>query len=262
MVTFRYTNPEPVSDSFLEYLTKMHEDLVKISLHKEPRIVYAAEDIPVFFHYGFDEISSFKIFYWLKSIINTPELASEKYNPSMIDPAILEVSKKIFKLYTQIPSLEIWTGNTVMSTVKQIEYYWESGMFLTIEDALKVCASLKNEIVSIQRMAEYSRKGDVQTSVNEAYPKNYELYFSDVEITNNCVLVEMNPLKAVYLGHFSFYTMSTVNEAYCVRTQQWMNTIIKKSTLISGVSEKHRNRFFMKIFKSIEDLEQKIQLGQ
>lgn len=262
MVTFRYTNPEPVSGSFLEYLTKMHEDLIRINSHPEPRIVYAAEDIPVFFHYGYDNISAFKIFYWLKSIVNVPELSAAKYNPSLIDPAILEVSKNIFNLYSRIPSTEIWTGNTVMSTIKQIDYYWESGMFESKEDALAVCESLKDELNSIQKMAEHSRKTNGDTTTRENQPKNYELYYSDVEITNNCVLVEMNPMKAVYLGHFSFYTMSTVNESYCQKTSEWLNTIIKKSTLISGVSEKYRNRFFIRIFKAIEDLVLRINAAQ
>ena len=39
---------------------------------------------------------------------------------------------------------------------------------------------------------------------------------------------------------------------------EWMNTIIKKSTLISGISEKQRYQVFKKYFKYIDDLEEKI----
>lgn len=255
-VTFRYSDPEPSFASFLNYQKRICNDMEKIAAFPEGRIVYAAEDIPVFYHYGFREIACFKIFYWLKSVSNVPELQPVKYDPDLIEPEILKVSERMYELYKRIPSVEIWTENTVLSAVKQIEYYWESGFFKNAEDALRVCNSLEEEISSIRSMAESSCKMTKENKENIS--ENYKLYSSDIEIANNCVLVELGDHKAVYLGHLTFYTLSTSNTRYGQNTASWLETLIKKSTLISGVSEKQRLRFFKKSFMVIEDLRKKI----
>jgi hypothetical protein len=257
LVTFRYSDPEPSFTSFLNYQKRICDDMEKIAAFPEGRIVYAAEDIPVFYHYGFRDIACFKIFYWLKSVSNVPELQSAKYDPDLIDPEILKVSEKLYNLYKRIPSVEIWTENTVISAVKQIEYFWESGFFKNAEDALKVCNSLEEEISSIRSMAENSIKM-ISENNKENTSENYKLYSSDIEIANNCVLIELGDHKAVYLGHLTFYTLSTSNAEYGQKTASWLETLIKKSTLISGVSEKQRLRFFKKYFKVIDDLREKI----
>lgn len=251
MVTFRYSLPEPTFDSFLNYQSRICDEMKKIRASETGRIIYAAEDIPVFFHYGFDEIARFKIFYWLKSVANVPELQNVPYHPDLISKEIIDISKEIFDLYVQIPSWEIWTEMTVVSAVKQIEYFWESGFFAGSDDALRVCESLSAELTAILGMAERSAKNGKDT-------ENYRLYCSDIEIANNCVLVELGKLRAVYLGHLTFYTLSTSSETYGERTAEWLDTLIRKSTLISGVSEKQRLRFFKKAMDTVGALKKRI----
>ena len=77
-------------------------------------------------------------------------------------------------------------------------------------------------------------------------------------MTNNCVLVKLNELKVVYLSHQTFNTISTSNNKYSEETEVWLNNIMRKSNLISGISEKLRYQFFKKAFKVLEDLEERI----
>jgi len=87
---------------------------------------------------------------------------------------------------------------------------------------------------------------------------NYKLYNSDVTIGNNCILVNMGEVKATYLSHHTFNAMITTNNSFCNETDSWLKNLIKKSTLISGVSEKQRYQFFKKISQNIEKLRAKI----
>lgn len=259
LVTFRYSTIEATPGSFLAYLQSIYDDLRVISGASSAKIIYAGGDIPVFHHYRFEHIAAFKMYYWMRSIMNIPELENTSFQLTTVDAEVRDLSRKIIHLYSKIPSVEIWTDTTIHSTLKQIEYYWESGMFESADDAILVCESLKMVITNIQRMAENSVKYE-----NNAVPiglpeKNYEMYFSDIEITNNCVLVNLDNSKAVYLGHFSFYTMSTTNDIYCRKTDEWLQSLIKRSTLISGIAEKQRYMFFKKAIKQIEDLKEKIQ---
>jgi hypothetical protein len=256
LVTFKYSTIDSTRESFVGYLQNIYNDLLSIKRAPNSQIIYASGDMPVFHHYSDLPIAAFKMFYWMRSIMNIPELENTHFHINCIDEELKVLSKKIIDLYLQIPSVEIWTDTTIHSTLKQIEYYWESGMFENKKQATEVCDSLKNVITSIRNMAETSDKTQQRNS-----EKNYELYFSDIEITNNCVLVNMNIAKAVYLGHFSFYTMSTLNDAYCEKTAEWLHSLIKRSTLISGIAEKQRYQFFRKIFAMIDELKNKIENG-
>ncbi len=255
-VTFNYSKLEPSISCFKEYLEKLLQDMKTIDNSNQKQIIYACEDIPVFHHFNHPILASFKMFYWMLTILNVPELEFEKFDTNNINSELTETGKQIAAAYSRIPSIEIWTETTIHSTIKQIEYFWEAGKFKNKNDALKVCEELRNEITLIQRQAEKGTKLD--SFPNNIQENNFKLYFSDMEITNNCVHVNIGSLKSVYLGHFTFSTMSTFNDSYCKETFEWMNTIIKKSTLISGISEKQRYQVFKKYFKYIDELEEKI----
>jgi len=258
LVTFRFSTIESKPESFVAYLQSIYDDLIIISQVKNARIIYAGGDIPVFHHYRFPHIAAFKMFYWMRSIMNIPDMENSVFGLDAVSEEVTVLSQKIIDLYSTLPSVEIWTDTTIHSTLKQIDYYWESGMFVSSEDAVSVCESLRNVMLNIQKMAESSvkyNKAGIPLGLPE---KNYEMYFSDIEITNNCVLVDLDKSKAVYLGHFSFYTMTTTNETYCLKTEEWLNSLIKRSTLISGIAEKQRYQFFKKAIRQIDELVEKI----
>ncbi len=255
LVTFAYKSLENKQGNLLEYLQSIYTDLSKIKAFPDSHVIYACQDIPVFYHYNHTDIAAFKFFYWMRSIMNIPELDNQKYCAKSVDPEIFSVAKKIYELYAGVNSTEIWTDATIQSTIKQIGFYWESGIFNNKREALSVCESLRTVISDIQKQAE---SGTKFCSNSDISPKKYELYFSEIEITNNCVLVNLGTAKAVYLSHFSFYTMKTMNDIYCTETEDWLKSFIKKTTLISGSSEKTRYQFFNKMFNCIDNLMDKI----
>lgn len=258
-VTFAYNIMEDKEDNLREYLLGVLHDIKGILATPNCHIIYACQDIPVFYHYNHPEMAAFKFFYWMRSIMNVSDINLEKFNPGVIDIEIYSIAKQIYEIYSQIPSTEIWTDTTIHSTLKQIEFYWEGGIFNNKEEVLSVCNSLKQEILNIQKQAETGIKLNKPHDNEVARGKNYELYYSEIEITNNCVLINLNTIKAVYLSHFSFYTMKTTNDNYSNKTEQWLQSLIKKTTLISGVAEKTRNQFFNKAHRDIDILIQKIQ---
>ncbi len=258
LVTFRYKLIEPQKENLLEYMKGILADMKTIANCKNSNIIYACSDIPVFYHYDYPETAAFKLFYWMKSIMNIPELEKAKYNPDLIDPELFEVTKNIITLYKQIPSIEIWTDLTIHSTIKQIEYYWEAGVFENADNAVAVCNGLYKLLSDIQDKAEKTVKYEGGKTPEGLPEKNYELYHSDIQIINNSVLVNLDQTKAVYLSHFSFYTMSTMNDIYNEKTAAWLNSLIKRSVLISGVAEKQRYQFFKRMFQLIEDLKTNI----
>jgi len=256
-VTFGYGRVECSEKGFINYLESIANDLERISKAEQKEIYYAAEDIPIFHHYRFPGLAKFKMFYWMKSVLNVPDLEKQKYNPALINDEILDIGKRIQELYTSIPSVEIWTDVTIISLLKQIEYYWETGLFRSRDDAISVCNEAAEEFEFINHQAElstkYLKEADKFTNEN-----NFALYYSDIEINNNCILVTANDMKVVYLTHNTFNKISTTNVRFCEDTYDWFRNLIKKAVLISGVSEKQRVQYFRKVNSWLDETRNRI----
>ena len=250
-VTFSFLNIDHDFSSFEVYLQTMINDLGLIRNSKNKKITYACEDIPIFYNYKYPSLGSFKIFYWMEAILNNSLLENNKFHKDSIPQNLKELGSKIFDLYIDVPSVEIWTDTTYLSVIKQIEFFWESGKFESPQDVIDILDDLKQLLKDIQLQAKLGKKLFSESS-ESGQRAEYELYVSEIEIGNNCVLVDLGNTKSVYLGHMSFNTISTMNKKYCELTEQWLDNIIKKSNPISKVSEKIRYQYFKTAFGRIE----------
>ncbi len=258
-VTFNYKLVSDDTASFREYLTKLLADLQKIKSADTKEVIYGAADVPLFHHFNYPEQAAFKVFYWLNSVSNLPTLEGKSFTMDIIPEDILELGKKVFETYRDIPSIEIWTEESANSTIKQIDYYWEAGLFEKQDDAVLVVEQLADMLSAIQQMAKQSNKNlEAPVKKKEGEKDNFQVYYSEIQIGNNNILVQVGDTKVNYLRHQTFNYMYTTNTKFCNETELWLSNMIRKSTLISGVSEKQRYQFFKKIQKNVDRLLEKV----
>lgn len=239
-VTFTYNTLKNQND-FKKYLTNILKDLKSIAKSSEKQVIYAAIDIPIFHHLQFPELAAFKMFYWLKGVISDPMLNGKRFNVKHIDPEFIELGKELYRYYQNIPSIELWTTETINSHMEQIQYFWESGLFESKEDALKICQITEEELLCLQQQADSGSKIIDGTGTEE---NSFKLYQSEIEIGNNCIITKRGQTNAVYLSFHLMNYMVTTNDQFCNQTLAWADTLIKKSVLISEVSEILRYKFF------------------
>lgn len=249
-VTFEFKEINPDVESFHQYLIRLLGDLKRIKSLENSEILYAAEDIPVFHHFNHPLLTSFKLFYWMRSVMNVKELEGQRFNPKHLPPEMIDLAKEIYQTYLGIPGVEIWTEETLSSTLKQIEYYWEAGLFESKEIAVEVCEDFITELHEIQRLCEKGSKNNVA----------FRFYINDIMIGNNCILIKAGGNKYTYLSHHSFNFMLTTDYNFSNQTEIWLDGMMQKSMLISSVSEKYRNKFFLRQIGRIEQL--KLQMLQ
>jgi hypothetical protein len=261
-VNFTYHQLSSHSNSFKEYLQNIKSNLGLLLKFPEDQrqIIFAAEDIPVFHHFAHTELTAFKIFYWNKSILSASGFEDKKFETIHIDKSLLELAKDIYDLYSKISSIEIWSDDTVNSTIKQIEFYWDSGAFKSKQDALLICEEVNLMLTRICKQAELNVKLDTDHKPASSQ-SNYALYHSDVMIGNNCVLATMGAIQETYISYHTFNSMFTNNVTYCAETELWLKNLIRKSSLISGVAEKQRYRYFKIIDEHLKKLIAKIENG-
>ncbi|MES2590934.1 MAG: helix-turn-helix domain-containing protein [Bacteroidota bacterium] len=257
LVTFSYHQLGSHVNSYKEYLQNISNDLEKMLKFEDRQIVYAAEDIPVFHHFCLPELAAFKIFYWNKSILNSKGYEELRFDKNLVNDELVEIAQGVLDRYNKIPSIEIWSDDTINSTVKQIEFYWDAGFFSNKEDALLICDQVYQMLERIKKQAELNVKLDRN---NLPIPEsNYALYHSDVMIGNNCILVNMGATKATYISYHTFNVMLTTNANYSNETDLWLKNLIRKSNLISGVAEKQRYQYFKRVESVIKKLRDKIE---
>ena len=251
IVSFKYQPVGQNLEEFRSFLQHFLNQIKGISQFENKEVFYAAEDIPLFHLYAFKKLSDFKFFYWRKTILNHHELQSQKFEGTTHDEGLLDIAQKASLAYSEVGCTEIWTEETIASTIKQIKFYHEAGLFIDRKDALEIIEDLKLLIQNLQRQCDLGLKIRPGGSVSNT---PFTCYVSDLMIGNNCVLVNTNGRKNSFLGYNTFNFMSTGNLAFNLQNELWMNNLISKSTQISRTAEKIRNQFFKGLQRQIEDL--------
>lgn len=249
-VTCNYIKLTDSVENFEKYLANLAGQLKVLKQLKNRQIIYAAEEVPIFHSLGTDPLRAFKLFYWQRSVLNVPEYQNKKYSLDIIPPKLLEIAGEINETYKHVPSIEIWTDNTIMTTVKQIEFYFESGAFKNKEDALMVLEQLDKMIDGLSGYSEHQGK--------VAGEENYKLYNSDLVIGTNCIHITTDHFNSSYISFNTLNSLTTTNQVFCEEIEHWMKNLMKKSTLISGSAEKQRFRFFNNMHKHINACEERI----
>jgi hypothetical protein len=254
-VTFSYNRLRNLENGFEKWLGTMSDNVKRITQVAGSNILYAADDVPPWHHFNNDELICFKIFYWQKSILNAPHLENKNFDVSLIPQSLIDQAKEMLSNYNKTTSTEIWTEDTLNSTLKQIEYFWESDFFESKELAIRMCDHVEAEIELLKLKASKQSK---LVGYGENGAENFSLYQSEVMVGNNSILVTLGHHKLAYVSNNTFNMMSTLNTGFVEESELWLKNLMNKSILISGVNEKQRNRFFKTLKDKIEHLRNRI----
>lgn len=254
--SFRYLPYDQKKEMFTRHLHSLWHSMDQLVVSDDKQIIYGAIDAPIFHHLGFPELAAFKMHFWMNTILGVDDLKGI-YKKSDIDKDLIEKGKQIHEYYLHTPSIEIWPDDILSTTLRQLMYYWDAGNFDKPADAMEILDSLLAMINKVEKMAEKGFKfASNDKSEKEMAP--FTFYHSEVLLGNNVILTNSNNNKRVYISHQTFGALVIDNEAYCNNTKEWLNRIISKSNLISGVSEKSRIKFFNKVRSQIEETAKRI----
>lgn len=250
-VTFEYIKLTDSEVNFEKYLTSLRNRLESINKFEDKNIYYVAEDIPVFYSFFSKKLTEFKLFYWQKSVLNVPQYQKVNFEFGKIDKKLIEIAQESYQIFLNIPSIEIWSEATIYTGLRQIKFYFDTGILNKI-DALELLDEYKKMIEIIKKFAEDGRK-----NMNDI-KNNFTLYSSEVVLGTNCIYITMGNLKYAYISFNTMNSLTTNNVEFCEETEHWVHNLKLKSNLISGVSAAQRYQFFNNMFKNIDTYFEKI----
>jgi hypothetical protein len=224
-----------------EYFLKILHHLQKIKT-ENGTMYYSAKDIPIFHFFQDKKLLAFKFHYWLNTMNHEDEIAKKKFNYDLIPAKLADLTKKIYSVYTQIHTHEIWNNETLTRTSSQITYYYEMGI-ITMQQAEDLQLRLIDFINHIEEECRIGKKYFMDKNPLTT-DENYVLYFNEIMSADNSIYAEYGDIKESFLPHIVLNYMTTDNIQYSEYNKSVFDTVINKSTLISKVNEKERRRFF------------------
>ena len=236
---------------FEEYVKSMIQNLSYMNSFKEKTFYYICKDLPIFYHYYFREIAAFKWFFWLKTYFHFPDFERKKFNFKDHPDDLFVLEQKVLALYNQLPSVEIWNLESMNIFFRQIEFYRDGQVFATDEDIYQLYESIGKLWDHLEKQAALGYKFNYGDPGKKRIG-DFKMYFNEVLLGDNNMLIEMDGVKMSYISHSTINFMFTKDEGFNNNMYNHIQNQMKRSTLISEVSEKERSRFFRIIREKIE----------
>jgi hypothetical protein len=218
------------------------------------QMLYLCKDLPIWHFYLFPEIGAFKTFFWVKTIQNHPDYSHKLFSLSEFPfDDCFAIGQQVIKEYNQIPCVELWNLESINSTISQIKFYRDAGIFKNDADVEIVINSFDRSLDHLQQQAEVGVKfmpGDTDVS----YRSPVQLYINEVVIGSNTILAQLDERKISFIPYNIFSYMLTKDARFNESSFNVFNTLVSRSTLISGTGEKERNKFFRTLREKVKEL--------
>ncbi len=228
---------------FEQYLTGIYHTMAYFNSFKNKELYYSCKDMPLFHHFYVREFAAFKWFFWLKTYLQFPGFAKKKFRFSDYPDELFQLDQKVLDIYSQLASREIWNIESMSIFFRQVEFYRDGNVFESDEDVLKLYEALEKIWDHLEKQAALGYKFRIDDPEQKPLGE-YKMYFNEVLLGDNSILVVTDNLKMAFMTHTTFNFMMTRDVSFTENMFKHMQTQMKRSTLISEVSEKERSRFF------------------
>ena len=242
-ISFQGKYVDPNSFRFDEYLLAVGQQVKYMASFKERAMYYLCKDIPLFHHYQFKELAAFKYFFWHKTMLQSSSFAGRKVSLKDYPEEIFDLGRKALDTYNQLESYELWNIESLNGTLRQVEFYHDTKAFQSEQDLFLVYQSLDKLFSHLEMQAELGYKFDSRDPERKRLA-NFHMYYNEVVIGDNSILAVLDKTKICFVTHSGINFMVTRDISFCENMYSYYQNLMRKSTLISTVSDRERSRFF------------------
>jgi hypothetical protein len=250
-VVFRHFGLQATSRDITEWLSIVYKNYSDAAKAQSREIIYAAKDPPIHQYFQFPEIAAFKFFFWEKTLFDNVENEERLFRLDDINSDAVETGIQILKTAVSIPTTEIWNEDTFNMFTRQLEYYWESGYFEKREDLLNIVDKLEKWVRHMQKQADYGFKFQYGQPP-EGAENSFRMYENEVVLNDNAIFARIDNVTSVYITYNVISLLISQDPVFCKDVENYLHGLMRKSNLISLTGSKARNRFFNKLFATVE----------
>jgi len=243
MVSFHYRVVDTTTFTFDKWLNSILTNLETLRQFPERQLIYFAKDIPVFYYFNSPLLGPFKMFFWMSSVLRNESFRGVKFSPDLVSALVKANGEKVYKLYSETPRIEIWSDETLNVTLRQIEFYHECGFLADAHFAAQLCDEYLSLVKEIRSWATVGYK--------EKPEYRFNLYKNDLLIADNTIFFRMGDKRMTFIPCNTMNILTTSDDAFCRKTEDYLINLTSKSILISTSGEKDRNKFFNQMEEKI-----------
>lgn len=257
-VHFSYLPLDRIGLNFESWMKGLRDGLKQIKEMEETQMIMSINDTPIFQMFNLPHLTRFKFFFWAKTYLKIPAYEHELFRREKIDKEVLMIGIEAHNIYNSIPTVEIYSPETLRGTLRQIQYYFEAHLFEDPEYALELIDNLLDLIRHMKLQAELGRKF-AHGNEPPAAGNPLEMYFNETYIADNTYLIKSNSGSSVYLTHNIMNYLNTTDPYYIQESESVLEKLINNSNLISQVNTKDRNRFFAGLESKVINFRKKVE---
>ncbi|MFT3703242.1 MAG: helix-turn-helix domain-containing protein [Agriterribacter sp.] len=252
-VLFEAPGLDEPAKSFADYLKAVLDQLSSFDSYQHRRIFYLCKDIPFWYFFLFPEIAAFKVFFWSKTINHHSAFTHQPFSMDAFPfQECFSLGQAILKKHNEMQSVELWNLESIHSTINQLSYYRDAGIFKTQDDFDKVIASFCRLIDHLQLQAEKGLK--CMPGVEHEPAGKIEFYVNELILGNNTILFQLDDTRTSMITYNILSYLICSDERFVNKTFDTYNTLLSRSALISSTGEKERNIFFNKLRSKVDAL--------
>lgn len=239
---------------FEKHMLGMLEQFKYFNSFKKREIFYLAKDAPFWYFFLFPAMASFKTFFWSRTINNEPSLQREQFSLE-IYPAeeCRRIGTLLLEEHNKMDSTELWNLESIHSSINQVAYYRDAGIFRERKDLIAVVDDFILMLDHLQKQAE--RGTTFMPGDSDVKPAgNLHFYVNELILGNNTILLNLDGQQMSMITYSVFNYISTRDTRFAEKAFGNFNTLLSRSALISKSGEKERNKFFNTLRDKVNDL--------
>lgn len=252
-IMFTSNHVSPAEYDFANYQAGVLKSLKYFHSFEEKRLLYECKDIPLFHHYHSKELAAFKYFFWHKFLFRQEAFRHQQFRMDEYPDELYEAGLQISHLYKTLPSAEFWNLESMSSTLRQIDFFYDTGGFERKEDAAMVYNSVKQLMLDIEKECAAGMKHPVSSDKMAEIGGAYDVYINEVLLGANTILAVLGSSRMVFLNHSVFNYAVTSDLEFGLHIENYLKNLANSSTQISRVSEMERKAFFRSVYKLIDE---------
>lgn len=236
-VTFAYNPMNSTSAHVETFLDGLEQELQMLSRTPDAEIITTTDDIPLFHLFRYPQLSAFKFYFWRSQVETEARSVSEPFTSESIPDSLIRKATRLHNLYRQVPSTEIWTYDTLLGTLSQLQYVYESNLIPDKELLFTICDQLKQTLRDVNMYATRQSKGEIDDPRAE-----FNWYTCDL---NACItyLIRTSDSATAYHRFNTFNYLRTTDPVFCLEVENWMKNVMEKSISFTRQGQKQRNNY-------------------
>ncbi len=238
--------------NFKEYLGGLLEHIENVAASVRQAFHYEAKDLFPTHYLAFPELAAFKYFYWIRSILNHPAYAETAFEQHDLSEVLAELSPAIIKASNAIATTEIWSDETINSTLAQISRYRRQGIIKDAATADRLYAAVSALLTQVQSQAETGRKFAPGAAPTK-YSGTYQLCYNPLYPGHNTILTEADGMETVFVDQCVLNMMMTNDPEFCSNTRRYFDDAIAHASSLNGPNNTLREDYFASQQQKIRD---------